>query len=60
MPQGKIIPFTKVFIEKKSNTKKKEYRASNKIYIDCPLRSSCLGKSAQEKKFSVTYYRKEY
>ncbi|WP_218694537.1 transposase [Cellulophaga sp. HaHa_2_95] len=24
------------------------------------MRSSCLGKSAQEKKFSVTYYREEY
>ncbi|MEH6659344.1 hypothetical protein [Leeuwenhoekiella marinoflava] len=28
--------------------------------MDCPIRSSCLGKSAQEKKFSVTYYRAEY
>ncbi len=59
-PQGKIIPFTKVFIEKKSNTKKKEYRASKKVCIDCPLRSSCLGKSAQEKRLTVTYYRPEY
>lgn len=32
-PQGKIIPFTKVFIEKKSNTKKKEYRASKRVCI---------------------------
>jgi len=30
------------------------------LCIDCPIRSSCLGKSAQEKKFSVTYYRAEY
>ena len=59
-PQGKIIPFTKVFIEKKSNTKKKEYRASKKVCIDCPIRSSCLGKSSQEKRLTVTYYRPEY
>ena len=59
-PQGKIIPFTKVFIEKKNQTKKKEYRASKKVCIDCPVRSECLGKSAQEKKFTVTYYRGEY
>lgn len=59
-PEGKIIPFTKVFIEKKSNTKKKEYRASKKVCIACPLRSSCLGKSAQEKRLTVTYYRPEY
>ena len=59
-PQGKIIPFTKVFVEKKSNTKKKEYRASKRVCIDCPLRSQCLGKSAQEKKFNITYYRAEY
>ena len=59
-PQGKVIPFTKVFYEKKNNTKKKEYRALKKICTDCPIRSTCLGKSAQEKKFSVTYYRPEY
>lgn len=59
-PQGKQIPFKKVFIEKKSQTKKKEYRASKRVCIDCPIRSRCLGKSAQEKKFTVTYYREEY
>lgn len=59
-PQGKIIPFTKVFIEKKNHTKKKEYRGSKKVCIDCPIRSRCLGKSSQEKKFTVTYYRAEY
>jgi len=59
-PQGKMIPLTKVFIEKKNYTKKKEYRGSKKVCIDCPIRSSCLGKSAQEKKFTVTYYRAEY
>jgi len=59
-PQGKVIPFTKVFNDYRTGTKKKEYRARKHVCIDCPLRSSCLGKSAQEKKFSVTYYREEY
>ncbi|WP_339712497.1 IS1182 family transposase [uncultured Kriegella sp.] len=59
-PQGKVIPFTKVFLDSRAKTKKKEYRARKHVCTDCPLRSSCLGKSAQEKKFSVTYYREEY
>lgn len=58
--QGKVVPFKKVFYETKNHTKKKEYRASKKVCIDCPVRSQCLGKSAQEKKFTVTYYRAEY
>ena len=59
-PEGKIIPFKKVFYEKKNNTKKKEYRASSKLCKGCPIRLNCLGKTAQEKKFTVTYYREEY
>jgi len=59
-PQGKEIPFKKVFYEKKNQTKKKEYRASKILCLDCPIRLHCLGKSAQEKKFTVTYYREEY
>lgn len=59
-PQGEIIPFKKVFYEKKNNTKKKEYRASSKLCKGCPIRLNCLGKTAQEKKFTVTYYREEY
>jgi transposase len=59
-PQGKVIPFTKEFLDYRTNTKKKEYRARKHVCVDCPMRSSCLGKSAQEKKFSVTYYRAEY
>ena len=59
-PQGKVIPFTKEFLDYRTKTKKKEYRARKHVCIDCPVRSSCLGKSAQEKKFSVTYYRAEY
>jgi len=58
-PQGKIIPFKKVLVETKNNTKKKEYRASSKLCIDCPIKASCLGKS-KEKRITVTYYREEY
>ncbi|WP_241240903.1 transposase [Maribacter sp. MJ134] len=59
-PQGKVIPFTKMFKDYRTGTKKKEYRARKHVCTDCPIRSTCLGKSAQEKKFSVTYYREEY
>lgn len=59
-PQGETIPFKKVFKDYRTGTLKKEYRASKKICIDCPIGRQCLGRSAQEKKFSVTYYREEY
>ena len=59
-PRGEVIPFKKVFNDYRTGTKKKEYRISGKICRECPLASSCLGKSAKEKKFSVTYYRDEY
>ncbi|HEA23078.1 MAG TPA: hypothetical protein ENH87_19485 [Pricia antarctica] len=59
-PQGKVIPFTKVFSDHRTGTKKKEYRARKHVCLGCPIREQCLGKSAQEKKFSVTYYRDEY
>ena len=59
-PQGKVIPFTKVFNDYRTGTKKKEYRARKYVCKGCPIRERCLGKSAQEKKFSVTYYREEY
>jgi len=59
-PQGKVIPFTKEFLDYRTKTRKKEYRARKHVCIDCPIRGQCLGKSAQEKKFSVTYYRAEY
>ena len=59
-PQGKVIPFTKVFNDYRTGTKKKEYRARKHVCKGCPIRERCLGKSAQEKKFSVTYYREEY
>ena len=59
-PQGKVIPFKKVFLDYRTQTKKKEYRNSSKTCKGCPIASSCLGKTAKEKKFSVTYYRAEY
>ena len=58
-PQGKVIPFKKVFLDSRTKTKKKSYRAPSKICKGCPLRASCLGK-VNEKQFSVTYYREEY
>ena len=58
-PQGKVIPFRKVFLDSRTRTKKKSYRASSKVCKGCPLRSTCLGK-VNEKQFSVTYYRAEY
>lgn len=59
-PQGQTIPFKKVFYEKRTNTKKKEYRCSSLICKACPIKQQCLGKTAKEKKFTVTYYREEY
>lgn len=59
-PNGAIVPFKKVFLDYRTQTKKKEYRISSLICRDCPLSKSCLGKTAKEKKFSVTYYREEY
>jgi len=59
-PEGKAIPFKKVFLDHRAQTKKREYRSSSKICKDCPMALQCLGRSAKEKKFSVTYYREEY
>ncbi len=58
-PKGKVIPFKKVFLDSRTKTKKKAYRASSKICKGCPLRATCLGK-VNEKQFTVTYYRAEY
>ncbi|MFL0093025.1 transposase, partial [Tenacibaculum maritimum] len=57
--RGIIIPFKKVFLDHRTKTKKKEYRASKKVCLDCPLRKQCLKKS-QEKRITITYYREEY
>ena len=59
-PQGNIVPFKKVFNDYRTGSKKKEYRISSLICKECPIKRKCLGKTAQEKKFSVTYYREEY
>ncbi|MBL4710415.1 MAG: transposase, partial [Flavobacteriales bacterium] len=59
-PQGEKVPFKKVFLDSRTQTKKKEYRISSKICKACSIKGSCLGKSVKEKKFSVTYYREEY
>jgi len=58
-PNNEVIPFKKVFLDSRTKTKKKSYRASSKICKGCSLRSSCLGK-VNEKQFTVTYYREEY
>ncbi|WP_218915846.1 IS1182 family transposase, partial [Nitrosococcus oceani] len=58
-PQGKVIPFKNVFLDHRTKTKKKAYRASSKLCTGCPLKARCLGK-AKEKSFSVTYFRDEY
>ena len=59
-PQGKVILFTKEFLDSRTKTRKKECRARKHVCIGCPIRQQCMGKNAQEKKFSVTYYRAEY
>ena len=59
-PSEQIVPFKKVFNDYRTGTKKKEYRISSKVCSQCPMARSCLGRTAKEKKFSVTYYREEY
>ena len=59
-PQGEIIPFKKVFRDSRTDTLKKEYRGSTYQCRDCPIKASCLGRTAKEMKFSVTYFREEY
>ena len=58
-PEGNIIPFKKVFYEGHNHNKKKEYRASKYVCLDCPLRTECLKKS-QEKRITITFYKEEY
>jgi hypothetical protein len=55
-----VIPFKKVFNDYRTGTLKKEYRGTTHQCKNCPIKASCLGKSAKEKKFSVTYYKAEY
>lgn len=58
-PENKVIPFKKVFLDHRTQTKKKEYRASSKLCKDCPIKATCLGK-VKEKRITITYYRAEY
>ena len=58
-PQGKDIPFIKYFLDSRTKTKKKEYRARKSVCKDCPIRTTCLKKS-QEKRITLTAYRAEY
>ena len=58
-PKGQAIPFKKVFLDHRTKTKKREYRASKHVCKGCPLRATCLGK-AQEKRITVTHFRAEY
>ncbi len=57
--QNQVIPFTKVFYEGHTKNKKREYRASKYVCIDCPIRTHCLKKS-QEKRITITFYNEEY
>ena len=59
-PAAAIVPFKREFKDYRTGTRKKEYRISSKICKGCRFKDSCLGKTAKEKKFSVTYYREEY
>jgi len=59
-PAAEIVPFKRVFNDSRTGTKKKEYRISSKLCKACRFKDKCLGKTAKEKKFNVTYYREEY
>ncbi|UTW67710.1 transposase [bacterium SCSIO 12643] len=49
-PQGKPIPFKKVFYEKKNNTKKKEYRGTRHTCKDCPIKLTMYRQICPRKK----------
>ena len=58
--EGEIIPFKKVFEDYRTKTLKKKYRGSTYQCRDGLTKNSYLGKTAKEKKFSVTYFKPEY
>jgi hypothetical protein len=58
-PQGKALPMSRIFVDKEGYWKK-TYRASRKECNRCPIRETCLGKAAKEKKFETTYFRSQY
>ena len=49
-----------MFTDSRTETLKREYRGSTYQCRDCPIKAGCLGRTAKEKKFSVTYFREEY
>lgn len=53
--QGKVLAFSRYFIDREYRLRK-TYRASRKDCNQCPIREACLGKTAKEKKFDVTYF----
>ncbi len=57
--KGKTIPFVKYFLDSRTQTKKKEYRAPKRLCLGCEIRSKCLRKT-QEKRITITAYRAEY
>ena len=57
--KGIIIPFKKVCLDHQTKAKKREYMASKRMCLGCPIRKQCFKKS-QEKRIIITYYRKEY
>jgi transposase len=58
--KGEVIPFKRVFRDKKTQTLKKEYRGTTHQCRNCPIKTECLGKTAKEKKFFITYFNEEY
>ncbi|WP_051568386.1 IS1182 family transposase [Crocinitomix catalasitica] len=58
--KGEIIPFKRVFRDSRTQTLKKEYRGSTHQCRNCAIKTQCLGKSAKEKKFAITYFKEEY
>lgn len=57
-PNDKIVRFKHQTVVK--NTLKNVYTTTPKDCRDCPLKSSCLGKSQSSKKITITAYRAEY
>lgn len=53
--QGKLLPFSRYFTDREYHLRK-TYRASRRDCSQCPIREGCLGKTAKEKKFDVTYF----
>ena len=55
--QGKQVEFRKTFIDK--GIKKNQYATKRADCRDCPIKTTCIGKS-HEKRFDITYYKPEY